>query len=61
MERLDRILFMLDRSLNTKKKKRHIAGGVLMSVSLLFCGLALTVMTTRQNESDEEHTEAYIE
>lgn len=32
-----------------------------MSVSLLFCGLALTVMTTRQNESDEEHTEAYIE
>lgn len=60
MERLDRILFMLDRSLNTKKK-RHIAGGVLMSVSLLFCGLALTVMTTRQNEPEGETAEAYIE
>lgn len=51
MERLERILFMLDRSLNTKKK-RHIAGGVLMSVSLLFGGLALTVITTRQEKDD---------
>lgn len=60
MERLERILFMLDRSLNTKKK-RHIAGGVLMSVSLLFGGLALTVMTTRQEETEEPEDDIYLE
>ena len=53
MERLERILFMLDRSLNTKKK-RHIAGGVLMSVSLLFGGFAFTVMTMKQEEENEQ-------
>ncbi|MCM1525379.1 MAG: histidine kinase [Ruminococcus sp.] len=35
---------MLDISLDTKRK-RHIIGGMLMSVSLLFGGLALTAMT----------------
>lgn len=52
MERLERILSMLDHSLNTKKK-RHIAGGVLMSVSLLFGGLAVTVVTLKSEESNE--------
>ena len=37
---------MLDHALNTKKK-RHIAGGVLMSISLLFGGLAITVVTLK--------------
>lgn len=37
---------MLDDSLDTKKK-RHIAGGILMSISLLFGGLAFTVMTLK--------------
>ena len=35
MDRLERILSMLDRTLATKKK-RHMAGGILLSVSLLF-------------------------
>lgn len=50
---------MLDQSLNTRKK-RHIAGGVLMSISLLFGGLAVTIMTlkTEDNEIDEQ---VYIE
>ena len=60
MEKLERILSMLDRSLNTKKK-RHIAGGVLMSVSLLFGGLALTVVTMRQEEIVEEIDQVYLE
>ena len=60
MEKLERILSMLDRSLNTKKK-RHIAGGVLMSVSLLFGGLALTVVTMRQEETVEEIDQVYLE
>lgn len=52
MERLERILAMLDHSLNTKKK-RHIAGGVLMSISLLFGGLAVTVISLKQEEEND--------
>lgn len=44
---------MLDQSLNTKKK-RHIAGGVLMSISLLFGGLAITVITLKTEERNYE-------
>lgn len=50
---------MLDNSLGTKKK-RHIAGGILMSVSLLFGGLAFTVMTLRQEENENNELQ-YIE
>lgn len=48
---------MLDHSLNTNKK-RHIAGGVLLSISLLFGGLALTIMTLKMEEREREK---YIE
>ena len=34
------------------KRKRHITGGILLSVSFLFGGLAITVMTIK-NEEDE--------
>lgn len=53
MYRLEEILSMLDQSLNTKKK-RHIVGGVLLSVSLLFGGLALTIMTIQSEEDINE-------
>lgn len=43
---------MMDYILDTKRK-RHITGGILLSASLLFGGLALTVMTI-QNEEDED-------
>lgn len=46
VEKLARILSMLDYLLETKRK-RHIAGGILMSISLLFGGLALTVLTLK--------------
>lgn len=49
MERLEGLLSMIDHALNTKKK-RHIAGGVLMSISLLFGGLAVTVVTLKTEE-----------
>ena len=58
MDRLEGFLSMLDYSLNTRRK-RHITGGVLMSISLLFGGLAITIMTIRDNEEDE--SERYIE
>lgn len=48
---------MLDHSLNSNKK-RHIAGGVLLSISLLFGGLALTIMTLKMEDKEREK---YIE
>ena len=53
MERVDSILSILDYTLNTKRK-RQIAGGILMSAALLFGGLALTVMSLREEENDNE-------
>ena len=53
MERLEALLSMLDHALNTKKK-RHLAGGVLMSISMLFGGLAITVMTLKTEEKQNE-------
>ena len=49
MNRLEAFLSVLDYSLDTKKK-RHIAGGILLSVSLLFGGLAFTVMTLKMED-----------
>jgi hypothetical protein len=53
VENIERILCMIDHSLNTKKK-RHIAGGILMSVSLFFGGLAFTVLTIKTDDVKEE-------
>lgn len=52
MDRLEDVLSMLDHALNTKKK-RHIAGGILMSISLLFGGLAVTVITLKTEDNYE--------
>ena len=57
MDRLGELLSILDYSLDTTAK-RHIAGGILMSVSLLFGGLALTIITLK---TEEEKNERYIE
>ena len=64
MYRIEEILSMLDHSLNTRKK-RHIAGGVLLSISLLFGGLAITILTVRSEDESpkdkEEYDEIYLE
>lgn len=57
MERIEEVLTRLEYSLNTRKK-RHLAGGILMSVSMLFGGLALTIMTLK---TEERNNELYIE
>jgi hypothetical protein len=49
MDRLEAVLSVIDYSLNTRRK-RHIAGGILMSVALLFGGLAVTVMSLKTEE-----------
>ena len=61
MDRLNHIVAMLEKTLGTKTK-RHILGGALISVSLLFSGLALTVMTLKIDEKeniDENEIEDY--
>lgn len=57
MNRLESVISTLDYLLNTKRKK-HISGGILMSMSLLFAGLALTVMSLKE---EEENDEQYLE
>ena len=51
MDRLNYIVVMLEKTLGTRSK-RHILGGTLISVSLLFSGLALTVMTLKTDERE---------
>lgn len=53
MNGLENLLTILDHMLDTERK-RHITGGILLSVSMLFGGLALTVMTTNM---EMEHYE----
>lgn len=60
MDRLERILSMLDQTLSNKNK-RHIAGGILLSVSLLFGGLTVTVMTIRHDEKENKHEQKLID
>lgn len=53
MDGLENLIFMLDNILNTKRK-RHITGGILISISLLFGGLAVTVMSiTKEDDINE--------
>ena len=53
MDRLEYTISILNDTLNTKKK-RHLVGGVLMSISLLFDGLALTVISLKMEEKNNE-------
>lgn len=52
MDGLANLVSMLDYVLDSKRK-RHITGGILLSVSLLFGGLALTVVTINNNDEEE--------
>lgn len=53
MDRLEDLLLTLDRVLDTRKK-RHVAGGILLSVSLFFGGLAITILTVKTEEKEDE-------
>lgn len=46
MDFLNAFIFSLDNMLDTKRK-RHIIGGILLSASALFGGLAVTVFTIK--------------
>ena len=51
MDGLENIISVRDYILDTKRK-RHIMGGILLSVSFLFGGLAITAMTIRNEEEE---------
>ena len=53
MDRIDMTVSVLDNILNSKRK-RHIAGGILLSVSLLFGGLAFTALSIATEDEDSE-------
>lgn len=53
MDRLEEILSVIDHSLDTRNK-RHIVGGVLLSVAMLFGGLAVTIITLKMEEPNYE-------
>lgn len=52
MEAFENFINMLDYTIDTKRK-RHIVGGILISISFMFGGLALTAMTLRTEDNSE--------
>lgn len=54
MEILVDLISVLDYSLDSARKQ-HIAGGILLSISMLFGGLAFTTMTLKSKEKYDEY------
>ena len=53
MERAKRLLATFEHLVSTRKK-RHIIGGMLLSASVFLGGLALTVMSAKNEENYNE-------
>lgn len=53
MYQLGEVLSIVDHSLNTKRK-HHITVGVLLSISLLFGGLAFTIISMKMEDNDDD-------
>lgn len=53
METLESTFLFLDYLTDTKRK-RHMVGGILMSVSLFFGGLAFTMMPIKGDIDNEQ-------
>lgn len=52
MDQIEAILSVLDFMLNSKSK-RHIADDILLSMSLLFVGLAFTTITIKDEKGEK--------
>lgn len=53
MDSLANLISMLDYAVDTRRK-RHITGGLLLSAAMLFGGLAITVMSIKDEEEFDE-------
>ena len=51
---MNNIEYMMEtiNNLLDSKEKRHILGGILLSVSLLFGGLAITAITVKEEKNE---------
>ena len=54
MEHVKKLVSTLEHLVSTRKK-RHIVGGILLSTSIFLGGLALTVMSTKDEENNDEY------
>lgn len=53
MSYIEELVELLDATLDSPTK-RHIVGGILLSVSFIFGGLAITAMTLKQEDPHEK-------
>lgn len=53
MESIANLISMLDYMVDSKRK-RHITGGLLLSAALLFGSMAITIMSIKDEEDDNE-------
>ena len=51
MEQIEKFIFFIDNALDTKRK-RHLIGGMFLSVSLLLGGLAVTVLSVKEENNE---------
>lgn len=52
MEDLNEVMETLEYTMSNKTR-RHLIGGILMSLSLFFGGLAITAVTIKEDEENE--------
>lgn len=52
MEDFNEVLDTLEYTMNSKTK-RHLIGGILLSLSLFFGGLAITAVTIKEDKENE--------
>lgn len=58
MYELENILEILENLVNTKRK-RHLTGGILISLAALFGGLAATALTIGKTEERNDDEDEY--
>ena len=58
MEKWEENLSILD-DIFRSNKRRHITGGILISIALFFGGLAVTVITIKDNNESEDEVMDY--
>lgn len=56
MDKIKRAVTTLEHLLNTKER-RHVIGGILLSASVFFGGLALTVMSAKIEEKHDDESQ----
>lgn len=53
LEVIEEVVDTVEEAVSTARR-RHIVGGVLLSVSLLFAGLAITAITLKKEDYENE-------